>query len=528
MKSFIKMAAILLLQLVLVAGFVFASGDQEGTTGSSGELMEISLVNWDLSTSFPEGEVDDPMRDWFEEKFNIVLKPYSVTWGDWTEKINIWAASGELPDIIGPVATVGTGQYFQWIEDGVVRALPDDLGAYPNVANYVGKPEVQAYNVDGMTYILPRMTYEDSSWWCMDRGLTVRKDWMEKLGISDPTTEQEFIDMCVAFVTQDPDGNGKDDTIGLAVNRLGFLYSQGFTNYGFTDNRWVKQADGTYQLAVTTRDALDAYSFYRRLYKAGGLDPDFAANEDQGISLFASGRAGVLLRQVSSKHYNSIHTEWGKLQPEKDFFASTKILNPPAIPGKDYVGFVEKAYWSETYIEGGVDDAKMDRILQLYDYMYSEEGLLINMFGFEGEDYVKTDTGVKLLKTNADGVAQTAGDLYPIMSGGFSYLAVWNGDLVQYVNPAIPEPIRTYTAEVRDYRLKNYKRPDVDWAVQAINVPEKQQMSIPWTADWTQFIIDDTDATDEELYQELLKNWEAAGYNATAAAVNKAAKAMGK
>ena len=100
MKKAIKIVTVLGVQLILVAAFAVAGGDSEGTTGSATEQPEIS----------------------------VVFKPYSVGWGDCTEKMNIWATSGELPDVMGAVDAVGTGTYFRWIEDGVIRARPDDLG----------------------------------------------------------------------------------------------------------------------------------------------------------------------------------------------------------------------------------------------------------------------------------------------------------------------------------------------------------------------------------------------------------------
>ncbi len=528
MKRAIRIAALLLVQLLLITGITVASGGDENTATGTSELMEISVVNWDMQYSFPEGDVEDPMREFFEEKFSITIKAFSVGWGDYNEKMNIWAASGELPDVMGAVDTVGNGRYYQWIDDGVVRALPDDLSPYPNVAKYVSMPDVAGASVDGKTYLLPRLTYEDPTWWTMDRGLSVRKDWMDKLGIDDPQSPDEFIDMCVAFATQDPDGNGKDDTMGLTIAQVGFLWNS-FNGFGYVDQNWIKMPDGTYHLGNTTRDALELFKFVRRLYQEGGLDLDFATtNGDDAIANLASGRAGVLMRQVSPKHFNTTKEQWDKLQPDKKFTDHVKILNPFPVRGKDYYKFIVKSFWSETYVEGGVSDAKMDRILQLYDYMYSDEGILINMFGFEGEDYELTDSGVNLLKTDDEGTPLTAYDLYPIMQGGFSYLAAWNGDLVQYVNPAIPQDIREITTEVRDYRLKNWKTPPVDWAVQAINVPEKQQMSISLAADWTNFIVDDSGKSEEQMYQDMLKNWDAGGYNATSAAITAAAKAMGK
>ena len=43
----------------------------------------------------------------------------------------------------------------------------------------------------------------------------IRQDWLDKLGLEAPRTWDELVKVAEAFVTQDPDGNGEDDTIGI-------------------------------------------------------------------------------------------------------------------------------------------------------------------------------------------------------------------------------------------------------------------------------------------------------------------------
>jgi hypothetical protein len=319
--------------------------------------------------------------------------------------------------------------------------------------------------------------------------------------------------------------------MGITAVGTWIFYSQCFTGYGFTDGRWMKDTDGKYRYANTTTAALDLMKFARRLNKAGGLDPDFATTPPDGsaaIANFTSGRAGILLRQVSPKHLQIIKDSWDKLQPGVSFVDKVKIIHPWPVQGKQFELFLEKAYWSESYIESGVDDVKTDRILQLYDYFYSDEGIRMTMFGIEGTDYDMVNGQVQLLKKNADGKAMTAGDLYPIMVGGFNYMVTWSGDLLQYINPAVDKDIRAMATAERDFRLKNWKVPAVDWSVQAINVPEKQEMSLNIAGDWTRFILDTTSKSDEELFAEMQANWRANGYDAAVEAITKVAASMGK
>ena len=43
----------------------------------------------------------------------------------------------------------------------------------------------------------------------------IRQDWLDALGLEAPRTWDELAQVANAFVTEDPDGNGEDDTIGI-------------------------------------------------------------------------------------------------------------------------------------------------------------------------------------------------------------------------------------------------------------------------------------------------------------------------
>lgn len=45
----------------------------------------------------------------------------------------------------------------------------------------------------------------------------IRKDWLENLSLQPPKTQAEFENVLKQFTENDPDKNGKNDTIGLAV-----------------------------------------------------------------------------------------------------------------------------------------------------------------------------------------------------------------------------------------------------------------------------------------------------------------------
>lgn len=509
------------------------AGTTEGTTAGSEtsgsqEVIDITVSLWDIELSFPEGE-PDAIAKMIQDKFGVKFTPVNVGWGDADEKYNTWAASGQLPDIIGAIAHVGQARYFQWINDGVVRALPADTSKYPIINTLLQQDEVTAFQIEGQNYFLPRQTYADSSWWAMDRGLVVRKDWLANLNMAEPTTEQEYIDMCAAFAKNDPDGDGQNNTVGFVPVAPWILTSQGWPGYGYTDGRWVQEADGKFYPAIASERTLRMMQFFKKMYQAGGMDPDFATLESAAaLEKFASGKAGMLGRQVSPKHTKAILDKWVELQPDKDFTDSISILHGPTLDGK-YTRFTEMAYWSETYIEAKVDDAKLDRILQLYDYLYSDEGMKLMSFGIEGTDWTMDGDQVKLLTPIKEdtGLHTATNEIYPFVFA-MGYLASWAGDLLQYVDPSIPEDIRALTTAERDARLATWVAPEVDWRVQSIDVMEKQEMAaITFGDDWVSFIMDTSGKSDEDLYTEMRANWDANGLQAASDAVTAVAQEKG-
>ncbi|MCS7061800.1 MAG: hypothetical protein RMN25_11640, partial [Anaerolineae bacterium] len=132
-----------------VSGPIAAPPASSGDTSS--DLIEVTVSFWDIQNSFPEGE-PDAIAKMVQDRFKIKLVPVNVGWGDADEKYNTWAASGQLPDVIGAVSLVVSPRFNQWINDGVVRPLPDDLSEYPEISKLMNQPEVKAFTVAGKNY----------------------------------------------------------------------------------------------------------------------------------------------------------------------------------------------------------------------------------------------------------------------------------------------------------------------------------------------------------------------------------------
>ncbi len=477
------------------------------------QVLELSC--WDVDNAWGEDVEIDAFGQFIMEKFNVTFTTRNVTWGDVGEKYNLWAASNDLPATVCN-AYVGGSTYYQWINEGVVRALPDDMSMYPTLNQNLQLGEVTAYKVNDQNWFLPRMTYADPKWWCMDRGVYYRKDWLEALDMEIPTNEEEFIEMCVAFQTQDPDGNGKNDTIGLSAVTGGWVFwSQGFANYGQTQGNYVLNADGTVSVTNTGEQAYKIACMLREINKRGGFDPDYMtyASDDDVINKFAAGLIGVFMKQISPTHVDGIYRKWLPQNPDKEFTECVGFL-PLWDTGVEPVRFGEKAYWSETYFGNKVTDEELPRYLALFDWMASEEGVLFMGFGFEGEDYTMNEDGTitSLMPVKEDGNKMTLADKYP--NSQFSSLSVWTGDNNQYRNPDIDPKVVAMCVEERDRRIAEWADPQMDWDLQAVTTDAKNENTADPVSDWMKMVVDTSDKSNEEWYEELKANWSALGLDA--------------
>lgn len=517
MKKLLAIVVAALLMASLLPAFGLAEDDLPH--------MDISVSLWDIENSFPEGKEKDAILAAVEEKFNITFVPMNLGWGDYGDKLNVWAASATLPDITGGASWVGSGTYISWVDDGVVRALPEDLSAYPNVAKYIELPEVQAYSKNGQNYFFPRMTYEDPSYWNMDRGMLIRTDWLDTLGLEMPTNTDDLLEVIRAFTEDDPDQSGAADTIGFAYNAV-FPTSQQIASFGYTDGRWIKMGD-EWKQPVYEEVTLPLIDWLRTAYKNGWMDQDFASRAtNDPREIFATGRIGVMAIQNSPKHVKAVYDLWVVAQPDKEFIDCVSLV---PLTGDDCTQFQEMAYWSETYVPSTVDDEKMERIMQIMDYLYSDEGVMFTTYGFEGTDYEYDSDGniVLTLPLNEEsGKMMVISDKYP-GTAFMKYLAAWNDDMLQYVDPNIPLEIREMCTAEYERRKAEWKSPNLDWEIASLDLPEKLEMSTRGES-WGTIIADTSDATTEELYQSLLTEWNNQGYEACWKAVTEAAAALGK
>ena len=118
----------------------------------------------------------------------------------------------------------------------------------------------------------------------------IRQDWLDNLGLEVPRTWDEMAAVAEAFVTQDPDGNGEADTIGILgpsnsdhMNAIGanqFGLDPLFSSFQSYPQYWLQDEDGTVEygsIQPETREALEKIS---KLYTNKLIDPEMLVRSD--------------------------------------------------------------------------------------------------------------------------------------------------------------------------------------------------------------------------------------------------------
>lgn len=485
--------------------------------------MEISVAFWGIEAAL---SAEDQFIDDMEKKFNITLKPYEITWDDYVQKIQIWSASSQLPDVFA-IDAVGTQFYRNWVDQGVVRAIPADLSPYPTLKEYMNKDDIKALEENGKFYTIPRCKF-DSMYYCAhDRNVLYRWDLAQKAGITkEPETWDEFKAMLKAIIEKDPEGKQIGGITAVNVKQIGgffWLYSNpAATSDGSgSDYKWIKD-EGRYVPAVlTTKYSLPALKNVREMYDQGLIDKDIAlVKGQQAYDKFASGKAAAILEVGYGNVNNLLLPRWKELHPDVPLLDAVKRVKyfPSTDGNRYYCTF--KTYWSESYFSSNVDDKKMDRIMRMYDYLLQPDTKEFYRFGVKGVDYEKDGDRIIPLISNEELLKKQPG------AGTVGALVEFD-DQYQYDpnNFTMDTAIREAAVKDLEYAKSVTREPDYEVRLTYASTPTKDKFTI-FDHDFMLNIMMGNEPV-EKMWEDLLKDYEAKGLSKMIDEVNEKAREMG-
>ncbi|MCD0447042.1 extracellular solute-binding protein [Glycomyces sp. A-F 0318] len=194
-----------------------------GGGGGDSDALQILVVKHPLT---------GPMEDmgWvaaIEDAAGVPVEWEEVS-ADWDQKKSTMLAAGDIPDLIVGTNAVTDADAVTFT--GLFEDLSDDMDALPNVQamfEAVPETELMATRPDGEVFSLP--SYR-RFWPQTATRQYVNQQWLDNLGLEQPTTWDELHEVLLAFKDEDANGNGDpDDEIPVdwsPAGETGFGYFQ--------------------------------------------------------------------------------------------------------------------------------------------------------------------------------------------------------------------------------------------------------------------------------------------------------------
>lgn len=339
-----------------------------------------------------------------EDTFNIEIIPVTDVS---QENMDVFISSGEILDITCYCSYLNSDFAYMYDQE-LIREFPEEWlwEYYPNgmkvYEDFLGAEffENGDHLIDGKCLFTPFTTTTNTSQLCM----IYRKDWMENLGMSEPTTLDELHDLLYAFTYNDPDGNGVDDTYGIDVSYawcgLWPVYgSFGFVN-GLSSGSFYQQEDGSVTYTVVTDAYKQALSIIKQWYDEGIIDPSSVTDDRSAIrTKWANGTIGSMVDSQTWFYSNRGSSSIAAMAQEVYGEGSVDILG--AITSQNGDG---KVYSSVNYpsvrnnravcFTADATDEQIIAVLKMLDGMVADHDLMIKvLFGEEGVDYTMTEDG---------------------------------------------------------------------------------------------------------------------------------------
>jgi len=290
----------LLLTLITLCLYAVCSASEDGPLTPYPEMITVTTAR---ETSFQYGF--RPGDDWsnnhwydsYREHLNInIVNDYEISGeNEYVSKLNVLIASGDLPDFFRVTP-------LQLAQLNAAGAVQDLTAIYETHASDLLRAEMES-----VSSILPSVTYDGKMLGIPETSIValgmlwIRGDWREKVGIQkeELTSLDGFIKLAKAFMSEDPGGNGKNNTLGLTglltgdalIDEMGlnwiFNAFHAYTNIWY--ERGGKLVYGSVQPEVKT-----ALEYMAQLYAEGVIDPNFATMESlQVADAFNAGKLGV-------------------------------------------------------------------------------------------------------------------------------------------------------------------------------------------------------------------------------------------
>ena len=407
------------------------------------------------NAKIPEGMTyeDNTFLDMLKEDLNInVVYDWVASSSDYDEKMNLCIGSNTIPELMN----VNAEQYRALLKYDLIQPIGTYYEDYASdkLKSYVesGGEALQKVicNEDGEMMAIPAPNITAGG----VNEMWIRQDWLDNLGLEAPRTWDELVAVAEAFVKEDPDGNGENDTIGiLGPSNSDYVNGVGGNRYGLDPlfsafqsypKYWLKDDSGNVVYGSITEETRTALEKVAGLYADGLIDTEILVRNDSSEPLLA-GKVGIffgpwwcgytvgdatLAQEADWQAYFTPLAEDGKFythmaEPTTKYVVASKQCKNPEAAFKIINYLIEyEQDWVDSSKTNGLSTSDLYPLYNVYDNAneieVSYDCLKKYLAGEIGIDDVDYSTH-KLLKSDMEAITKLKKEPYDDFS-----LEYWN------------------------------------------------------------------------------------------------------
>lgn len=364
---------------------------------------------WAVLPFFMNGFVSDMATDihiiaLLQEYCNVDLEISHVNDSAESEQFGLMVAGGVYPDIISNGLQNYSRGYDAAITDDVVLDLYELAQTYaPNLMYYLETDEELGKTLITDQGNLPTIPVIYKEAGCENQGILIRSDWLEELGMDEPKTYDQlhdYIQACLAAY------GGQGITIGSAMAtvmadsvQLSYGYDLNAGGYNVIDGQVVYSYlnDSYYDYLRMLADWYADGTIYSDFFSAGMGDTD---------RWFATGQCCFNVGSAANIATIEAYADPG-------YSYEMMAIDPPKVQEDDQLHFS----WTDAVSRIKRQDAwaistqceDPEGVMQMVNYLFSEEGQLMFNYGSEGYSFEYDENGqpqyTELITNNPDGIS---------------------------------------------------------------------------------------------------------------------------
>ena len=347
---------------------------------------------------------EDSLYKYVADKFNIDVDIWASGWDVCWEKDNMWITNGTMPDVMF-WSTYNLADYLYYANQGFFKPLPENWEErWPNLAQMnksTGASDL--LNVDGADYAFAHAVfgnYLEVSPFVYNISMYYRADWAEQAGLTElgqngGMTIDELKDYLLNIKEAGLTENAYIGTKTQSDLVQLFMQAQGVPYGGET---FIETEDG-FEWLFTMDGVTEAIQNMQDWYNAGLIAPDIYNTDVSYESKFKAGLMAGFYEGAAPMLADGIKDAYVEGNPE----GNRDDVNVATVTANDGTAYSVESLnmWGVTVFNPTIDDAKMERILDLCDWVASKDGLITTINGTPGEQWEYDENGNVVFLENA-------------------------------------------------------------------------------------------------------------------------------